>query len=60
MSIKNIADNPEHIASLVYTEINRYPALLQLQQSGDIDMYRWRYEPGVTDIPNLCEEGYRL
>ena len=60
LSLKNIAHNPETIDTIQYNEINRYPAIYALQTAGDIDMYRWRYEPGLTDIPTLCESGYRL
>ena len=60
MSIKNIANNPETITTVQYNEINRHSAIYQIQFNGNIDMYRWRYEPEVTDIPTLCEEGYRL
>ena len=59
MSMKNIAHNPETIATVQYNEINRNIPLYSLHTGGDIDMYRWRYTPGVTDLPTLCESGYR-
>ena len=59
MSLKNIAHSPETIATVQYNEINRNPAVYALETGGDIDMYRWRYAPGVTDLPTLCEPGYQ-
>ena len=59
INLKNIAHNPETIATVQYNEINRNPPLNSLKTAG-IDMYRWRYEAGITDLPTLCESGYSL
>ena len=60
MTMKNIANNPQTIATVQYNEINRNSPLFILITGGIIDMYRWRHQAGITDLPTLCEPGYRL
>ena len=40
--------------------MNRNTAIYALNTATQIDMYRWAYERGITDVPTLCEEGYSL
>ncbi len=57
-TMKNRASNPYSVIALSYNELNRNPPLRAMYNT-DIDMYRWRYEPGVTDLLTLCESAYR-
>ena len=56
----NLAFNPETFNFVTYSEPHRkYPSYGLLNTDGNVDMYRWEYIQDVTDVPTLCDRGFR-